>query len=145
MSRDGSQSGGTIMKLGAYTACLHDRPIPEALKVLGELGLDSAEINAGGFVPAPHLPIEELLSGKIAREEYLDQFDQAGITLTALNVNGNPLNPDPEVGPKHAEDLRRAITMSTASLTTVLGVSRPTGTRLASAAGTPSDRTDRAE
>lgn len=100
------------MKLGAYTACLHDRSLPEALKTLHEMGLTSAEINAGGFIPAPHLPIGRLLSGTGARQEYLGLFAQAGITLTGLNVNGNPLNPDPEVGPKHAEDLRRAITIA---------------------------------
>ena len=33
------------MKLGAYTACLHDKPLPEAVATLRELGLDSAEIN----------------------------------------------------------------------------------------------------
>ena len=100
------------MKLGAYTACLHDRSLPETLKVLQELGLTSAEINAGGFIPAPHLPIEQLLSGATSPGEYLGLFEQAGITLTGLNVNGNPLNPDPEVGPRHAEDLRRAITVA---------------------------------
>ena len=41
------------MKLGAYTACLHDRSLDETLKILGELGLTSAEINAGGFVARP--------------------------------------------------------------------------------------------
>jgi sugar phosphate isomerase/epimerase len=107
------------MKLGAYTACLHDRSLPEALKILAELGLTGAEINAGGFVPAPHLPVEQLLSGATRPEEYLGLFEQAGITLTGLNVNGNPLNPDPEVGPKHAEDLRRAITVAS-----LLGVKR---------------------
>jgi sugar phosphate isomerase/epimerase len=107
------------MKLGAYTACLHDRSLPDTLAVLRDLGLDSAEINAGGFVPAPHLPIARLRSSATAREEYLGQFAAAGITLTGLNVNGNPLHPDPEVGPKHAEDLRQAIT--TAGL---LGVRR---------------------
>lgn len=100
------------MKLGAYTACLHDRSLAETLKLLQEMGLTSAEINAGGFVPAPHLPIEQILSSATAREDYLGQFAEAGIALTGLNVNGNPLNPDPEVGPKHAEDLRRAITIA---------------------------------
>ena len=52
------------MKLGAYTACLHDRSLRESLKILGDLGLTSAEINAGGFVPAPHLPIEQLRRGR---------------------------------------------------------------------------------
>ena len=32
------------MKLGAYTACLHDKSLPDALKILADLGLDSAEI-----------------------------------------------------------------------------------------------------
>ena len=107
------------MKLGAYTACLHDRSLPETLKILGELGLTGAEINAGGFVPAPHLPIEQLQHGGGAVEAYLKLFDQAGITLTGLNVNGNPLNPDPEVGPKHAADLKQAI-----ELAALLGVKR---------------------
>jgi sugar phosphate isomerase/epimerase len=107
------------MKLGAYTACLHDRSLPETLKILQDMGLTSAEINAGGFVPAPHLPIGAVLSSAAAREEYLGQFAGAGIALTGLNVNGNPLNPDPEVGPKHAEDLRRAI-----EIAALLGVRR---------------------
>jgi sugar phosphate isomerase/epimerase len=107
------------MKLGAYTACLHDRSIDETLKILSELGLTSAEINTGGFVAAPHIPIDDILSSASAREEYLGRFAQAGITLTGLNVNGNPLNPDPRVGPKHAEDLRRTIEVAAA-----LGVKR---------------------
>ena len=52
------------MKLGAYTAVLHDRPIAEALTVLRDLGLESAEVNSGGFLPAPHLPIAALAVGR---------------------------------------------------------------------------------
>jgi hypothetical protein len=43
------------VKLGAYTAVLHDKPLLEALGILHELGLNSAEVNSGGFLPAPHL------------------------------------------------------------------------------------------
>ncbi|MDT5032066.1 MAG: hypothetical protein QOC94_2237 [Actinoplanes sp.] len=107
------------MKLGAYTACLHDRSLDETLKILGELGLTSAEINTGGFLPAPHIPIDDILARTGAAQEYLGRFAQAGITLTGLNVNGNPLNPDPEVGPKHAADLHRTIEVAAA-----LGVKR---------------------
>jgi sugar phosphate isomerase/epimerase len=107
------------MKLGAYTACLHDRSLDETLKILGELGLTSAEINTGGFIGAPHIPIDDILAGAGAREDYLGRFAQAGITLTGLNVNGNPLNPDPLVGPKHADDLRRTIEVAA-----LLGVKR---------------------
>jgi sugar phosphate isomerase/epimerase len=107
------------MKLGAYTAVLHDKPIAETLQVLGDLGLASAEVNSGGFLPAPHLPIADLRESKDAREEYLGQFDAAGITLTALNCNGNPLHPDPQVRDKHGQDIRDAI-----ELGALLGVRR---------------------
>jgi sugar phosphate isomerase/epimerase len=107
------------VKLGAYTAVLHDRPLAEALDVLRALGLESAEINSGGFLPAPHLPIAELRTGQDARDEYLAQFSAAGITLTALNCNGNPLHPDPAVRDKHGQDVRDAI-----ELAALLGVRR---------------------
>jgi sugar phosphate isomerase/epimerase len=107
------------MKLGAYTACLHDRSPDEPLTILGELGLPSAEINTGGFIAAPHIPIDDILASAGAREDYLGRYAQAGITLTGLNVNGNPLNPDPLVGPKHASDLKKTIEVAAA-----LGVKR---------------------
>jgi sugar phosphate isomerase/epimerase len=40
------------LKLGAYTACLHDRPLEAALDVLGSHGLTSVEVNTGGFIPS---------------------------------------------------------------------------------------------
>jgi sugar phosphate isomerase/epimerase len=66
------------MKLGAYTAVLHDTPIAEALAVLSGLGLDSAEINSGGFLPAPHLPIADIRASRAARDDYLGLFAAAG-------------------------------------------------------------------
>ena len=107
------------MKLGAYTACLHDKPVEEALQILRDLGLDSAEINSGGFLPAVHLPIDAVRSSETARDEYLGLFAAEGITLTALNCNGNPLHPDPEVREKHSNDLRESI-----EIAALLGVKR---------------------
>jgi len=97
------------MKLGVYTAILHDKPLKEALEVIASLGLTGAEINAGGFLPAPHLPVSDLLSGAISPREYRANFDGTGVEIAGLNCNGNPLHPDPEVGPEDAEDLRNAI------------------------------------
>src|SRR3954465_2673184 len=50
------------LKLGAYTACLHDRPLAEALDVLQADGLTSVEVNTGGFIPPPHSTVDLLLS-----------------------------------------------------------------------------------
>jgi sugar phosphate isomerase/epimerase len=100
------------MKLGAYTACLHDRPLPEALDVLKSNGLTSVEVNTGGFIPSPHCHVDLLLSSGSARADYMDMFASRGMELTGLNCNGNPLNPMPGVGPKHADDLRRSIELA---------------------------------
>lgn len=122
------------MKLGAYTACLHDKPLAEALSILAGFGLESAEINSGGFIPAPHLPVADLLASERARGDYLAVFAEHGMTLTALNCNGNPLHPHPAVRDKHAADVLRSI-----ELAALLGVRRVvtmSGTPAASPAGT---------
>lgn len=107
------------MKLGVYTAILHDLPLAEALRVISSLGLTGAEINAGGFLPTPHLPVRELLAGEVTPAAYLAEFDGTGVDIAGLNCNGNPLHPDPEVGPEDAEDLRNAIRVAG-----LLGVNR---------------------
>lgn len=100
------------LTLGAYTACLHHLSLSEALDVLRDAGLDGAEINVGGFVPSPHAPVDALLASATAREEYLGIFDDKGIKLAGLTASGNPVNPLPDIGPRHHYDLKRAITLA---------------------------------
>lgn len=97
------------MKFGVYTAILHDRSLPEALDAIAALGLDAAEINAGGFLPPVHLPIDDILTSRAACDDYLGIFADKGITLAGLNANGNPLHPNRAIGEQHAADLKRAI------------------------------------
>jgi sugar phosphate isomerase/epimerase len=105
------------MYLGAYNACLHDKPLGEALHVIADLGLTSAEINSGGFLPPVHLPIDQLRESEDARQEYLGEFSSRGLTLTALNCNGNPLHPAADF--PHARDLVESI-----EIAALLGVKR---------------------
>ncbi|WP_026820126.1 sugar phosphate isomerase/epimerase family protein [Arthrobacter castelli] len=97
------------MKLGVYTAILHDRPLPQALDVIKSLGLEAAEINSGGFLPPVHIPIDDILSSQSARDDYLGIFADKGISLAGLNANGNPLHPNPAIGKPQADSLRRTI------------------------------------
>jgi sugar phosphate isomerase/epimerase len=122
------------MKLGAYTACLHDKPLPEALSILAGFGLESAEINSGGFIPEPHLPVADILASEQARQDYLGTFADHGMTLTALNCNGNPLHPHPAVREKHSADLIRSIEV--AALLGVTRVVAMSGVPAGSATGT---------
>ena len=101
------------MKLGVYNAILHDRPLPEALKVIADLGLTGIEINTGGFLPAVHVPtMDDILVSDAARDDYLGLFEGTGVSIAGLNCNGNPLHPRREIGEKHAEDIRRSIRLA---------------------------------
>ena len=101
------------MKLGVYNAILHDRPLPEALKVVADLGLTGIEINSGGFLPAVHVPtFDEILESDAARDDYLAIFEGTGVSIAGLNCNGNPLHPNPAIGDKHAEDVRRSVRLA---------------------------------
>ncbi|MFC7846981.1 sugar phosphate isomerase/epimerase family protein [Arthrobacter sp. NPDC057388] len=101
------------MKLGVYNAILHDRPLPEALKVVADLGLTGIEINSGGFLPAVHIPtFDDILESDAARDDYLAIFEGTGVSIAGLNCNGNPLHPNPVIGDKHAEDIRRSIRLA---------------------------------
>lgn len=98
------------MKLGVYNAILHDRPLSAALEVVAQLGLTGIEINSGGFLPPVHIPnLDEIVASKSAAEDYLAGFDGTGVEIAGLNCNGNPLHPNPVIGDKHADDVRRSI------------------------------------
>ena len=63
------------MKLGVYNAILHDRTLPEAIKVVADLGLSAIEINTGGFLEAVHVPtMDEILVSDAARDDFLGLF-----------------------------------------------------------------------
>ena len=83
------------LKLGAYAARLHDRPLAAALEVLTSNGLTSVEINSDGFIRSPHCHVDRMLSSKQARTDYLAAFSSGGMELTGLNCYGNPFNPRP--------------------------------------------------
>jgi sugar phosphate isomerase/epimerase len=55
------------MKFGIYNAILHDRTLPEAIKVIAGLGLTGIELNSGGFLPPVHIPtFDDILSSDAA-------------------------------------------------------------------------------
>ena len=101
------------MKFGVYNAILHDRSLPEAIEVIAKLGLTGIELNSGGFLPAVHIPtFDDILTSDAARDDFLGLFEGTGVEIAGLNCNGNPLHPDPVIGSKHAEDIRRSIRLA---------------------------------
>jgi hypothetical protein len=60
--------------------------------VIAALGLDATEINAGGFLPPVHIPIDDVIARQSARDDYLGVFAEHGVVHPAakdVRVNEN--------------------------------------------------------
>ncbi len=100
------------MRVGLYLSALLDHSLPSALDRLVEWDITDAEVPAGGFLPHTHCDPGALIASAAKRDEFLGTFADKGVALANLNVNGNPLHPDPEVSVPHRQDLRDAIVLT---------------------------------
>ena len=109
------------MRLGVVLEGLLDRSLDDALDLLAATApeVTDLEVGVGGFAPAPHCDVRHVLHDDDAREAWLRRIESAGFRVSALNVSGNPLDPDSATARRHHEDLWNAI-----RLAALLGVDR---------------------
>src|SRR5262245_43617120 len=85
------------MQIGLLTDSLSTMTRAEALDTAAELGIDTVEIGLGGrhggWSPAPHADLAELLDNATAREQLGRDIASRGLRLEAFNAAGNPLHP----------------------------------------------------
>ena len=85
------------MQLGLLTDSLSSLTRAEALDTAAELGIETVEIGLGGryggWSPAPHADLDELLADGSAREALRRDITSRGLRLEAINAAGNPLHP----------------------------------------------------
>jgi len=85
------------MQIGLLTDSLSTLTRAEALDTAAELGVETVEIGLGGthggWSPAPHADLLELLSDSSARETLTRDITSRGLRLEAFNAAGNPLHP----------------------------------------------------
>lgn len=118
------------MEIGFITDGLGRLPLPEVLDVVAAAGLTSVEIATGNWSEAPHADLAALTGSAGAREELLGSVTSRGLTLSALNANGNQLHPTD--GPRQDGVLRDTIRLASA-----LGV--PTVVCMSGLPGAPGD------
>jgi sugar phosphate isomerase/epimerase len=107
------------VKVGLFTDGLGHVDLTAMLAWCTERAIRDLELGVGGYSPAPHLDVPRLVADRAAREDLLMRLADAGSSISALNVSGNPLHPDPSVGPRHDQALRDAL-----SLAANLGIDR---------------------
>ena len=86
------------MKIGLYSDSLADLSFTAALDWIAAQGIEAVEIGTGNFSQSPHCDLARLLSDADARAEFTGAIQSRGLTLSALNCNGNLLDPHPERG-----------------------------------------------
>jgi len=104
------------MELSFCTDSLGKYPYESMLDRLLELDVHAVEMTTGGWSPAPHVRMEELLADKGKRQTFLQALESRGMKIAALNVSGNPLDPGP-LGKEHSK-----ATYQTMELAELLGV-----------------------
>jgi sugar phosphate isomerase/epimerase len=108
------------IRIGLFTDAMPDRTLEDVVGWVVRTGFfQDLEIGVGGYSPAPHCNVAQLLRSPDALRQWRAIFDQAGLGISALNVSGNPLHPNPELAQLHDRDLRNAIRLAAA-----LGVDR---------------------
>jgi len=106
------------VRIGVLTDALERLPLDDAAAWCADAGIEAVELGVGGYSPAPHADLS-LLGDRAARDRLLGVLADHGLELAALNVSGNPLHPDSDIGRRHGEELRGAVELAQA-----LGVTR---------------------
>ncbi len=84
------------MKIGLFTDSLQELSFADALDWVTAQGIEAVEIGTGNFSNAPHCDVDKLLTDANARAEFKAALESRRLTLSALNCNGNLLDPHPE-------------------------------------------------
>ena len=85
------------MQIGLLTDSLSTMTRADALDTAAALGVETVEIGLGGthggWSPAPHADMAELLTDAAARDTLRRDITSRGLRLEAFNAAGNPLHP----------------------------------------------------
>jgi sugar phosphate isomerase/epimerase len=97
------------MKIGLFTDSLDDLGFEDALDWCATHGIEAVEIGTGNFSSSPHCDLDVLVDDKAARDAFLGAIRDRGLVLSALNCNGNLLDPDPERGASSKEVFNKTL------------------------------------
>jgi sugar phosphate isomerase/epimerase len=82
------------MNLGVFSVMFQDLPFADMLKKVHDLGLDCVEIGTGGLLGNPHCDLDGLLADPGLIPDYRGKVESAGLFISALSCQGNPLHPN---------------------------------------------------
>ena len=110
------------MQVGLLTDGLDDWSLSDILDWIPKRApqIVALELGTGGYSSAPHCDRAALLANESQARALQDRIAERGLELAALNVSGNPLHPDPEIGASHDRALRETLELAAFANTVML-------------------------
>jgi sugar phosphate isomerase/epimerase len=84
------------MKIGLFSDSLGEMSFETMLDWLVSEGIEAVEIGTGNFSPAPHCDLDKLVDDENYRTAFIGSINTRELKLSALNCNGNLLDPHPD-------------------------------------------------
>ncbi|NLE14015.1 MAG: sugar phosphate isomerase/epimerase [Clostridiales bacterium] len=100
------------MKLCVLANLYGSKPLDEVLCKLSGMGVEAAEIGAGGYPGKAHCDPEILLKDDAKFKEFKALFAKYNIECAALAVHGNAVHPDKAIAAKFDSDYRNAVLLA---------------------------------
>jgi sugar phosphate isomerase/epimerase len=100
------------MKIGLYTDSLQDLSLDAALDWIVAQGIEAVEIGTGNFSSSPHCDLDRLLNDADVRAKFKAAVESRGLVLSALNCNGNLLDPHPQRGQQAQEVFHKTVQLA---------------------------------
>ena len=100
------------MKLSVLANLYAQYPLEETLAKLKALGVEAAEIGAGGYPGKAHCDPEKLLAFPADFEKFKDAFKKYDIELCALSCHGNPVHPDETEAKRYHDDFVNTVLLA---------------------------------
>jgi len=102
------------VKIGLFSALYGHLPLQEVLAKMAAQGLQAIEIGVGAYPGQSHINPDELLGSADARDRFLGQIRDHGLTISALSVHGNPIHPNKEIAQAHHDAFIRGVKLASA-------------------------------
>jgi sugar phosphate isomerase/epimerase len=100
------------MKVGLLTAPYRNRPLPELLPELADMGVEAVELGTGNYPGDDHGSLDDLLDNPSAQATLFALLEEHGMIISALSQHGNPLHPQRRIAAAAHTTWRRTIALA---------------------------------
>lgn len=100
------------MRLGVFSVLFQDLPLAAAIEKICDLKLDCVEIGTGAYPGNRHCNLNGLLATPKQIPIYRRQIESAGLFISALSCQGNPLHPNAGIANEHHATFEKTVLLA---------------------------------